>query len=157
VKFVLSRWFYIYEFIQKHHINSLWTFDSDSLIITSLSAQEYKFKDVDCTEQCNGSRMDGIITNQAVVKEYINYINDIFQDGSILQQYREGVIKNPSYALTGMYCYYLFKQVRKPKTIPLNTIVNGETFDQCICSQDDMEMYAQPLNGNKIKSCMCLN
>lgn len=151
VKFVLRRWFHIYEFIQRHHIDSFWTFDSDNLIITSLSIQEYKFKAIDCTEQCNGSCMNGFITNQAVVKAYVNYINTIFQDESVLQECREGVIQNPSYALTEMYCYYLFKQARKPKTIPLNTIINGETFDQCICSQDDMEMYAQPLNGNKVK------
>lgn len=68
VHFVFKRWMHIYYFIKKHRINRFWTFDSDTLILTDLSQQAYKFLSFDFSEQCNGCCMNGLINNTSHVK-----------------------------------------------------------------------------------------
>lgn len=140
VHFVFKRWFHIYYFIRKHNINKFWTFDSDTLILTDLSKQAYKFTGYDCTEQCNGMCMNGLIGNHVIVKRYIDTINSLFQDEEYLYKQEKEFETNTTYAFTEMRAYVEFKNNSNIKTIRLNSIINDETFDDCICQQHDMEM-----------------
>lgn len=145
VKFVFKRWFIINNFIKEKKIEKFWTFDSDNLILTDLSLQEYKFKDYDCTEQCNGMCMNGFINNSNVVDKYVNKINELFLREEYLNQVIEE-IGNNSWAFTEMKAYHTYKEEEKIKSIPLNTIIDNETFDECLCQEHDMEMT----NNNKL-------
>lgn len=70
-KFCFLRWFYLYYFLEENGIDKCWYFDSNTLILTDLSAHQNKYKEYDCTEQCNGSCMKGLINNIQVLKGYI--------------------------------------------------------------------------------------
>ncbi len=140
VHFVFKRWFHVYFFIKKHNISRFWIFDSDTLILSDLSKQAIKFIDFDCTEQCNGSCMNGLIGNSGIVKGYIDTINKLFQDEEFLLKQQKEFETKKTYAFTEMRAYVFFRNNSGIKTIRLNSIIDGETFDDCICQQHDMEM-----------------
>ena len=80
IKFVFQRFFYLYDFLEKQIIDSFWIFDSDTMIITDLKNHEYKYKQYDCTEQCNGMCINGYINTREIIRKYIIYINSLFLD-----------------------------------------------------------------------------
>lgn len=149
VKFVFKRWFIINNFIKEKKIEKFWTFDSDNLILTDLSLQEYKFKDYDCTEQCNGMCINGFINNSKIINKYVDKINELFLREEYLNQVIKEIGNNP-WAFTEMKAYSTFKEEEKIKTIPLNTIINNETFDECLCQEHNMEMTNNNIFFNKI-------
>ncbi len=151
VKFVFKRWFYIHNFIKKNNIDKFWTFDSDTLILSPLTSKEKRFKDYDCTEQCNGSCMNGFVNNVAVVKNYVDKINELFQRNDYLEKQREKFEKMPGYAFTEMRAYRTFKKESGIKTIRLNEIIDNETFDECLCQEHGMEMEYDNYLKRKIK------
>lgn len=140
VRFFLKKWFHIFFFIKYHNIHKFWTFDSDTLILCDLSLQMNKFNDYDCTEQCNGICMNGFIGNIQVVRGYIHKIIDLFQDEKYLNKQREELKIYTDWALTEMRAYSAYKERTPIKTIRLNSIIDGETFDDCIKQHHDMEM-----------------
>lgn len=146
IKFVFKRWFHIYEFVKVNKIEKFWTFDSDNLIITELQEQEYKFQNYDCTEQCNGACINGFINNIEVINGYLQKINELFEDDFYLNtQIKEFNTINPEYAFTEMRAYLEYKKpdstthglelIYEPenfRSILLQTIIDGETFDPCL-------------------------
>ena len=139
-KFFFRRWFIIYNFIRAQGIDRFWTFDSDNLILTALSLQEPKFGDYDCTEQCNGKCMNGLINNRGVVCGYVNKINELFQRESYLKERREHVSIYKRHIFNEMDAYMVYKEEEAVRSIALNTIIEGETFDHCVSSPDEMKM-----------------
>lgn len=137
--FVFKRWFYIYNFIKSENINQFWTFDSDTLILNSLSQFEKDYKEFDCTEQCNGICMNGLINNQRVVEGYIKKINELFVREDYLKTQEKEFENHPDWAFTEMRAYATYKAESNIKTIRLNTILNHRAFDECICQEDEME------------------
>jgi len=85
IKFVFKRWFFVHNFLKQRGIGPFWHFDSDNMILDSLSSHEAKFRHFDCTEQCNGMCMNGFVSGPAVVSGYINKINELFQRDDYLQ------------------------------------------------------------------------
>lgn len=150
-KFVFKRWFYIHNFIRKNNIDSFWHFDSDNMILSNLEDQEYKFKDFDCTEQCNGICMNGYISSFDVVDGYVNKINDLFVDEEYLNEQKIDFINNPDYAFTEMRAYKAYKEQEKIKSIRLNKIIDKESFDDCICQEHGYDVYTVPLGGRYLK------
>ncbi|NEW78267.1 MAG: hypothetical protein GZ086_02340 [Gelidibacter sp.] len=150
-KFVFKRWFYIHNFIKKNNINSFWHFDSDNMILSNLDKQESKFKDFDCTEQCNGICMNGYITSFQVVDGYVNKINNLFIDKDYLNEQKLDFERNPDYAFTEMRAYKAYKEQENIKSIRLNKIIDNESFDDCICQEHGYEMYNTPLGGRYLK------
>lgn len=150
-KFVFKRWFHIHEFIKKENINSFWHFDSDNMILSNLNNQENKFRHYDCTEQCNGICMNGFISSFKVVDGYVKKINELFENDVYLNKQREDFIKNPHHAFTEMRAYKTFKEQENIKSIRLNSIINSESFDDCICQCHGFEMCEYPLNGRYLK------
>lgn len=164
-RFVFRRWFIIYNFITARNIHQFWTFDSDTLILTDLSKQEAKFAGYDCTEQCCGICMNGFITNQAVVKGYIDKMNELFQRPSFLSKQKDSMKRSPKYAFTEMRAYVEFRDESKIKRVRLSRIIDGETFLDSICTirehrlyleDEDYEVYSEPLCGYQMKKMfMC--
>jgi hypothetical protein len=149
--FVFKRWFYIHAFVKAERIGPFWHFDSDNLLISALEGHENKFSDYDCTEQCNGGCMNGLITSFRVVDGYVKKINALFQDEHYLETQEKDFINNPRYAFTEMRAYKTYKEQEHINGIRLNTIINEEIFDDCICQNDGMETYELPLNGKVLK------
>ena len=141
IKFVFERWFHIYDFLRSQDLHAFWHFDSDTMLLDDLSVYEPRLAAYDCTEQCNGSCMNGYITNMDVLGRYLTKINEVFQRTELLtkleQEFRE---VNPTHAFTEMGAYVIFKQEEHPRTFHLGAVANGVLFDDCICQVHGMEM-----------------
>ena len=134
IKFVFQRFFHLYDFLDKNNITSFWMFDSDTLIIDNLKNHEHKYIKFDCTEQCNGSCINGFISNKEIIKKYINSINNLFMNTEYInKQIEEFNTINLNYALTEMRAYREFKKNNIFKSIDLSTPIDKTTFDNCIC------------------------
>lgn len=140
INFVFKRWFHMFYFIKNQRITRFWTFDSDTLILCDPNLKTDKFKEYDFTEQCNGMCINGLINNPEIIEAYLDKINKLFQDETYLNRQREDFKVHTDYAFTEMRAYLEFKQNTPIKTLRLNTIIDDETFDDCICQQHDMEM-----------------
>lgn len=159
VRIVFQRWFHMYYFIKSQSIDKFWTFDSDTLILCDLSNQVSKFAGYDCTEQCNGMCMNGLINNAIVVKGYLDKINNLFQDEGYLNDLKVSFETQPTYAFTEMAAYFSYKDNSHIKTLRLNTIIDGESFDDCICQSHDTEMEKAVVLGqnSEIKKLFFIN
>ena len=161
VNFVFKRWFYVYNFIISQGIDKFWHFDSDTMILVPLASHEEKFQAYHCTEQCNGMCINGYISSSKVVGDYINKINNLFQDNKFLaKQQKEFDEINPSFAFTEMRAYQEFKKSlgTQLRTMRLNTVIGGSIFDDCICQEHNMEMEIfidQNQKNIKIKKIYC--
>ena len=151
VKFVFQRWFYVHHFIASQGYGPFWHFDSDTMILDDLGRHEPRLAALDCTEQCNGKCMNGFIAGPAVVRRYTEKINDLFQRPDFLAaQQTEFNTRHPDFAFTEMRAYLVFKSEEAVASERLNTVVNGETFDDCICQDHGLEMEPLP-DGRPIK------
>lgn len=150
-KFVIIRWFYVNEFVKREGIKSFWHFDSDNLILTNLAAQEYKYIDYDCTEQYNGILMNGFISSSDISDRYIKKINLLFVDENYIAEQEKDFIEHPDWALTEMRLYVAYRNEENIKSIRLNSIINNETFDDCISQQHGYKMNDNPIEGSILK------
>lgn len=144
------RWFYLHEFMKEMSYQMCWYFDSDTLILSPLSGEEKKFDAYDITEQSNGSNMKGIIRLEQIAN-FTTTINMLFADGQYVHEQRKDIEKNPDYALSDMRAYMAFKKLYRPTTIMLNTVLENEAHDECICEDDGMEMEYSNRLKRKIK------
>lgn len=140
-RFVFRRWFNIYNYIKAHGISRFWTFDSDTLILTRLSAYEARFARVDCTEQCSGICMNGFIPSLEVVKGYVDKVNELFQREPFLDEQRANLRELPWYAFTEMRAYVAYRTEAGLKTVRLGAIVDGEAFLDSICTLEEHKIY----------------
>ena len=140
-RFVFRRWFNIYCFILARGYQRFWTFDSDTLILSDLSLQEQKFAAYDCTEQCSGTCMNGLITNTRVVKGYLDLINSLFVRRSFLRNERKCFRYYPKYAFTEMKAYVVYREESGIRRIRLSTIIDGESFLDSICTIDEHRRF----------------
>lgn len=130
--------------MKQQGIHRFWTFDSDNLILSDLRPFEKKFQEYDCTTQCMGICMNGLVNSQEVVKGYIDKINEIFtREEYLKQQQEEFDTINPRYAFTEMRAFEVYQQESKIRTFRINTIIDNEAFDECIaCGHHDMAMHS---------------
>lgn len=138
-KFQFKRWFYLFNFVKHHQIERFWTFDSDTLIMSDLGLQSVKFLNYDCTLECRGDCMKGFINGHNVLKGYLDTINDLCQDEGYLDKQREKVRLKPNLSFMDMNAFKYYMQNTSIKTIRLDSIIEGETFDPCIIWENDME------------------
>lgn len=140
INFVFKRWFYIQNFIEDQGIDAFWHFDTDTMVLDNLSRHEAKFKNYDCTEQCNGKCMNGFIAKRKIVTDYVRKINDIFlREHYLHEQQQEFNHKNPGSAFTEMRAYMIFKEEEKVETYHLAEPCNKEVFDDNIAKIENYE------------------
>jgi hypothetical protein len=149
-RFCFARWFYLYYFMQEHDLQKCWYFDSDTLLLTKLSDQESKYQTCDCTEQCNGSCMKGLIS-QTALKGYIDTINRLFQDNDYLTRVKQTLDSHPDWVFCDMRAYDTYKQSSHIKTIPLFQPINNQIFDDALTQERNSEMENNKLIGQRIK------
>ncbi|MEN9217473.1 MAG: hypothetical protein Q6J33_00535 [Gloeomargarita sp. DG_2_bins_126] len=141
VNFIFKRWFYVYNFTTAQGYEQFWHFDSDTMILTDLSQHEYKFKDYDLTEQCNGMCINGFIRNLKAVQAYLDKINKLFQDQEYLACLRKLFDEvYPDYAFTEMSAYLEFKKEPVIHAVRLNKVLDHSTFDDCMCYKHELEI-----------------
>jgi hypothetical protein len=151
LKFVFQRWYHIHHFIQAERIDRFWTFDSDTIILGDLAAQEEKFKGFDCTEQCEGICMNGYIGSRRVVKGYVQKMNELFTRPEYLRKQQADFADKPGLAFTEMRAYETYKAEDHVKTFHLQNALHDETYDDCICMAHGMETYDAPLYDRLLK------
>lgn len=138
LNFIVRRWFLMHSFCQNNGIDSFWTFDSDTLIFQNLSNHEIKFKDYAGTSQCNGKCLNGFITSQDIVKKYLDKCLSLYESEEYINEcvkYSEDI---PNYFLNEMALFEQMLIHDQPNIIRLNSIINGQTFDDCLCQLHDM-------------------
>lgn len=139
LRYVFERWFYVYEYALSREIKSFWHFDSDTMILVSLDGFENIFERYDCTEQCEGTCMNGYV-HLHTLASYLDVINALFGDDFFLEsQRREFEIENPHYAFTEMTAYAEAKKRNVYSTVRLSEIIKGTSFDDCICQDHGYE------------------
>lgn len=149
LKFNFKRYYYIYAFLVSESIDSFWYFDSDVLILSDLTTQEQKFNNFDFAVQSN---INGFIKSSDSLLKYLLHNISAFSDKYFLMNQRNKIENNPSLALTEMATFKTFIQNNLVKSIKLNTIINNETFDECILNSDGMVMM---MNGRNFKKIYC--
>lgn len=138
--FVFRRWFILHNFLRVNGIQSFWTFDSDTMILCNLTDKEKYFSSIDNTEQCGGLCLNGFIKKFEVVDGYISSMLDTFNNQKILSEISNEMLLHPEYAFTEMKAYEIYKQNSSYKALHLVNFLNNETFDDCICFCDGMEL-----------------
>jgi hypothetical protein len=146
IKFVTLRFFHLYEFVKQNNIKSFWTFDTDNLILTDLSAQENKFEHYDFTTQNHGKSMQGFIKNTDALEAYVRTINNLFNDPVYIKA-NEVKFSEAVGALTEMDLYFSFQERSNFKFIRLNEIIDNETFDDQVTGDGGMEMGPDVIKG----------
>lgn len=146
-KFFFRRWFLMYNFVTQQEIESFWTFDSDTLIVTNLADEEYRFASVDCTEQCNGWCMNGYIRVRGVVAGYLDKISELFTRDEYLEQQQRDFVDNPKWGFTEMRAYWTYKHEEDVNSVHLGQIIDGATYDDCLFNAHDMETYPIQFKG----------
>ena len=140
VNFVFKRWYYVYNFLKSAGIERFWHFDSDTMIVNDLAVHESKYAAYDCTEQCDGSCMNGFVSSPVIVGKYLQKINELFQRRAYLEeQAREFETKNPDYAFTEMRAYEKFRSEERVNSIRLSKVIDGSTFDDTLVLAHGME------------------
>jgi hypothetical protein len=103
--------------------------------------------------------MNGFVTNRQVVEGYLNKINELFQRESFLEGQRTSFQSLPRYAFTEMGAYVVYRDESSFKHINLNSIIDGETFMESVCtldehralSADEYELYDNKFLGYDVK------
>ena len=159
VNFVFKRWYYVYNFLRSRSVVDFWHFDSDNMILDSLSRHEDKFKRYDFTEQCNGSCMNGYVSSTEFVRQYLNSINQQFQDEAYLNNLRATCCDETDNfeAFTEMAAYKAYRDQERDipiHPVRLNSVIDGSSFDDCICQEHGMKMELFP-SAQQIKLIAC--
>ncbi len=154
VNFVFQRWFFVRNFVKSFVIGDFWHFDSDNMLLDSLSQHEHKYRGYECTEQCDGICMNGYISGPEIVDRYIRKINELFQREEYLdEQKREFDRVNPRYAFTEMRAYDIFRKEEQVRSLRLNSVIDGSAFDDCVCLEQGMESE-NLANGRQVKKVL---
>jgi hypothetical protein len=135
LKFVFRRWFLIHAFLVDRNIESFWTFDTDVLLLHGLAPLEAELRgQVDCTEQCGGSCMNGFVASRSVVEAYLDTIIALFEDEAFLEEVRKSLLARPNQAFTEMWAYNIFRSRTAPRTIHLGRAEADAIFDDQLLS-----------------------
>ena len=157
INFVFKRWYYVYNFLCSRDVGDFWHFDSDNMILDSLSRHEHKFNHYDFTEQCNGCCMNGYVSSKDFVRDYLRKMNQLFTDEAYLDSFKPEMRSYPDHAFTEMSAYCTFRDDEDSAPINpvrLNKVVEASTFDDCICQKHGMKMELFP-NGKETKLIAC--
>ena len=95
--------------------------------------------------------MNGYISSPDVVSGYLDKINEVFGREEYLKSVQEEFNSvHPKFAFTEMRAYEIYKKEERVRTIRLNTIIDGSSFDDSVILEDGMAMEYLPY-GKKIK------
>jgi len=140
-KFNFQKWIVLEEFCYENRIDSFWTFDSDTIILSNLNSLNTYFDKFDYTVMNDNSQLQGRVNNVKVLAEFNKLVIELFKN----HRYLDDLIandfkKNPTWGFTMMRVFAVLNDLSKFKTVRLrDVIMNSATFDECICFPFQME------------------
>jgi hypothetical protein len=140
-KFVFRKWFILHNFLIKENIERFWHFDSDNMIFVDLEKVEWRYKDIDFTEQSSGNCIKGYFGNTHSIEKYNKKINEVFARKDFIKKTEDEMkkLEGPC-SFNEMSVYGIFKQEENFRTTWLARIVDGTFFDDLICLSQGMKM-----------------
>lgn len=145
-RFCFVRWFYLYFFMDLHDLNHCWYFDSDTLLLDSLTSHEGKYIPYDFTEQSNGTCMKGLISKEHL-HDFITIINELLIDEIYINRIKSELLLNKDWAFCDMRAYIEYKIRKNPNAIALYTNINNEVFDDALLQENESIMIYDKLIG----------
>ncbi len=151
LRYVTERWLFLEAFANQFDIRRFWHFDSDTMILQDIEPHDQALKDFDFSVQCNGTCLNGIVTLD-VLNEFSAHICEKFSDEPYLRsQQAEFDTINPTYALTEMRLFDLYKTATTRPWLHLLDYRKDMIFDDCICQDHGFQMMEMPPGQNSIK------
>ncbi|MDD2303652.1 MAG: hypothetical protein PHP53_03065 [Prolixibacteraceae bacterium] len=155
-RFCFVRWFYLYFFMDLHDLSHCWYFDSDTLLLDSLTSHERKYISYDLTEQSNGTCMKGLIS-KVHLHNFIQIINELLIDEIYINRIKSELSQNKDWAFCDMRAYIEYKIRKKPNTVTLYTNINNEVFDDALLQERDSVMTYDKMLGVCLKKIFYIN
>ena len=141
MKFNYLKYLVLYNFCNKYNFEKIWTFDSDTLIVTNLNDDNKMTDDYslyDCIILNKGALPSGIITqnclkdfNTEIIDRFVNK-NSRFTD---LKKYYDTKVSWPE-AYTAMASFNECIDKYKFNCLYGDSIINSSFFDSCIFKSD---------------------
>ena len=151
LRYVTERWLFLEAFANQFGIRRFWHFDSDTMILQDIGPHDEVLKDFDFSVQCNGTCLNGIVTLD-VLNEFSAHICKKFSDEAYLRsQQEEFDTINPTYSLTEMRLFDLYKSATHRPWLHLLDYRKDLVFDDCICQDHGFQMMEMPAGHNPIK------
>ena len=139
LKFVFRRWFLIEAFLDKEGLDSFWTFDSDTLILSDLEARDNRFASFEATTQCKDQCLNGWVGGKKLVPRYTQSILDQFLDQQHLGMQRERLKIHAGLAFNEMDAFAEFRRREGVKTCHGQVPVDGAIFDDALAFTEGFE------------------
>lgn len=153
LRFVFRRWFMIGEFVDTHKISSLWTFDSDTLLLAELGRRERRYRDFVATTQCRGRCLNSWIGETSIITRYLEAMIEMFSDERFLEQQEQRLTTHTGQAFNEMDAFAEFARREGIVTPHAAEPVEGEAFDDAIASVPGYEPSDLLVHGRiKVKA-----
>ena len=146
-KFNFKKWIYLYNFVRENKPESLWTFDTDTILLESLSPLEDHYAQYDYTSYNNNNQLQGLINNFSVLKDFIHFTNSLFDDKDFIQKQLRDFKQNPDYGFTLMRSFKTFHEKGMSSTVRLIEPVDDKMFDEVMCAGHGMVTHKKTING----------
>ena len=137
--YVFYRWFVIEEVLESLGINEFWHFDSDTLIIESLSDYDYLQKLYMSMMQCNSMCLNGFV-KRSVVNEYCDSLISQFQNKRLLKSYQQEFEISKNFAFTEMRGFQNYKEMTSHNFVSGLGLSDEFVFDDCLCQNHGFEV-----------------
>lgn len=156
LRYVSERFFVIEAFLTNENIDSLWHFDSDTMIIHELSDYEAILRkdNIKCTTLCNDMCPSGYIYS-SVIKDFCSSMIDDFNDTNFINEQQEEFDNiNLGYAYTEMRAFKRFRKKTGLATAKLSSYFSYKSiwFDECICQEHGFKTIYSAKLGRSIKN-----
>lgn len=140
LNFVFRRWYYVLNWLRRSPAGAFWHFDSDTMLVRPLDRLDGGFAGIDCTEQCEGSCINGWVSGPGMVERYVRAINEIFTRADYLaKQQHEFDTLHPHWAFTEMRAWTVFRDEQGVRTSRLMHADPDGVFDDCLCHDHGFE------------------
>lgn len=140
LKFVFRRWFLIEAFLEKEGLDSFWTFDSDTLILSDLEKIKNRFRSFEAMTQCKDQCLNGWVGSGMLVSRYTQSILDQFGDQKYLDLQRDRLKLHAGLAFNEMDAFAEFRKRNGVKTCHGQVPVDGAIFDDALAFTEGFEV-----------------
>jgi hypothetical protein len=140
LKFVFRRWFLIEAFLEREGLDSFWTFDSDTLILSDLEACKKHSSAFEAMTQCKDQCLNGWVGSRKLVSRYTQSILDQFGDQMYLNTQRERLKLHAGLAFNEMDAFAEFRRREGITTMHGQIPLEGEIFDDALAFTEGFEV-----------------
>ncbi|MEQ8238127.1 MAG: hypothetical protein RIA69_02895 [Cyclobacteriaceae bacterium] len=151
-KFNFQKWIVLEEFCKLNELSGFWTFDSDTLIFSDLNQLNDYFEEYSYSTMNEHNQLQGKLNDISVLSSFNKLVIDLFENESFLEDLmKTDFQKNPTWGFTMMRVFESLKIQEGYNTIRLkDVVIDGATFDECICMPFQMEIYESEI-GRSLK------